>query len=135
MLNEATCIPSFFCFLFCYVNHRPIAKEKEKEKEKHATREGLEAGYPEPSEEQKVRAVAYVCDSYCTFVASFFRSSFLACFLSFLSFLSFFRSPSLTHASLSYPPRRASAVLPCLALLRFRSTPLRCVALCVVMLW
>ena len=51
----------FFCFLFCYVNHRPIAKEKEKEKEKHATREGLEAGYPEPSEEQKVRAVACMC--------------------------------------------------------------------------
>ena len=30
----------------------------------------------------------YVCDSYCTFVASFFRSSFLSCFHScFLSFL------------------------------------------------
>ena len=59
MLNEVTCIPSFlfFLLLFCYVNHRPIAKEKEK----HATREGLEAGYPEPSKEQKVRAVAYVC--------------------------------------------------------------------------
>ena len=112
--------PIVFLLLFCYVNHRPIAKEKEK-KEKHATREGLEAEYPEPSRKQKVRAVAYVCDSYCTFVASFF--------------LSFFLSPSLTLASPSYPPRRGSAVLPCLALLRFRSTPLRCVALCVVMLW
>ena len=102
MLNEATCIPSFFfCFLFCYVNHRPIAKEKEK-KEKHATREGLEAGYPEPSEEQKVRAVAYVCDSYCTFVASFFRSSFLAFFLCFLAcFLAFFRASVLPFFRMS----------------------------------
>ena len=98
MLKEATCIPSFFFLLFCYVNHRPIAKEKEK-KEKHATREGLKAGYPEPSEEQKVRAVAYVCDSYCTFVASFFRSSFLPSFLSCLLsfFLSLFRSFAHRH--------------------------------------
>ena len=107
--------PIVFSRLFCYVNHRPFAKEKEK-KEKHATREGLEAGYPEPSEEQKVRAVAYVCDSYCAFVASFF--------------LSFFLSLTVTDPCFSFlssAARLGGVALPCFATVSVDPFALRCV--------
>jgi len=117
----------FFLLLFCYVNHRPIAKEKEK----HATREGLEAGYPEPSRKQKVRAVAYVCDSYCTFVASFF-SLLLSCLLSF------FLSLTVTDPCFSFlssAARLGGVALPCFATVSVDPFALRCVALRVVMLW